>query len=73
MQTNTKSTPISKIYQKNPYEYNFQNGKGINFTIPIDVSTSWLKSSGINSLSNGLTGKMPSNNKYCNEFVPDFT
>jgi hypothetical protein len=71
MQSNIKNVPISKIYTKNPYNYNFQNGKEINFTIPINLSTTWYKSIG-NLLSNGMAGKMPSNNKYCNSYVPDF-
>lgn len=73
MQSNIKNTPISKIYAKNPYNYNFQDGRGINFTIPIDVSTIWFKETGGSSLSNGIIGKMPTNNKYCNTYIPDFT
>ncbi len=71
MQANAKSAPLSKIYPTNPYKYNFQNGKEINVNISIDVSTTWYKSAD-RDLTNGMTGKLPANNKYCGVYEPDF-
>lgn len=67
MQTNTKGDHLSKVYAENPYKYQFYNTN-----ISIDISTiSYLKQD--TSLTNGMIGKLPKGNSFCNQFVPDFT
>lgn len=41
MQSNTKKQPLSVVYKENPYNYKFDDGRGVTITIPIDTTTTW--------------------------------
>ena len=67
MQTNSKNEHLSKIYDSNPYNYNFYSTN-----ISVDVSTLSFTTKD-SSLTSGMTGKFPQGNSFCSQFVPDFT
>lgn len=67
MQTNSKGEHLSKIYDSNPYNYNYYSTN-----ISVDLSTVTFTTKDT-SLTSGMTGKLPQGNSFCSQFVPDFT